>query len=154
MQMLETFAGRAADDQGHDLGINVGAVHHQASMVPVGDDVHGAQMVGHDRVVDDSILKASKDMVKSDDVFFKAQTAGQGDPPFGAFDVAVGDRKPFMEAGRVADQGPHGVGWGIDECLAPYRSHRRNSTLTSSYTPPDRRFAHGISESLVESGGQ
>lgn len=54
-------------------------------------------------------------MIESDDVFLKPQTTSEVDPSFLANDLTRNDGKPIVEPGRVADERPNFISWGINE---------------------------------------
>ena len=80
-------------------------------------------MEGNERVVHNFVLKTTQIMVESDDVFFKCNSAGEGDPALVPLNSGTGDGKPFMKFFRLANKGPHFVGTAINEVATTDGTH-------------------------------
>ena len=80
-------------------------------------------MEGDEWVVDDLVLKATQIVIEGDDVFFKDNSTGQGDPALVSLNSGAGDGKPLVQLFRLANKGPHFVGAAVDEVAATDGTH-------------------------------
>ena len=80
-------------------------------------------MEGDEWVVDDLVLKATQIVIEGDDVFFKDNSTGEGDPALVSLNSGAGDGKPLVQFFRLANKGPHFVGAAVDEVAATDGTH-------------------------------
>jgi hypothetical protein len=74
-------------------------------------------------VVHDLVLETSQIVIEGDDVFFKDNSTGQGDPTLVSFNSGAGDGEPLVQLFGLANKGPHCVGAAVDEVAATDRTH-------------------------------
>ena len=80
-------------------------------------------MEGDERVVHDLVLKTTQIVIEGDDVFFKDNSTGEGDPALVSLNSGAGDGKPLVQFFRLANKGPHFVGAAVDEVAATDGTH-------------------------------
>lgn len=92
-------------------------------MFAVRNDVNGSEVARNDWVVDDSVLKSPKVMIKRDDVFLECDPRRKRDPAFVSLHSSRGRRKPFVESFRCTHETPHSIGVRVDEQVSADCSH-------------------------------
>lgn len=92
-------------------------------MFAIGNDVHGSEVARDDWIIDDSVLKSPKVMVKCDDVFLECDPRCKRDPAFVSFHSRRGRREPFVESFRRTHETPHRGGVRVDELVSADGSH-------------------------------
>jgi hypothetical protein len=78
---------------------------------------------GDEWVIHDLVLETSQIVIEGDDVFFKDNSTGQGDPTLASFNSGAGDGEPLMQFFGLANKGPHSVGAAVDEVASTDRAH-------------------------------
>ena len=80
-------------------------------------------MEGDERVVHDLVLETTQIVIEGDDVFFKDNSTGKGDPALVSLNSGAGDGKPLVQLFGLANKGPHFVGAAVDEVAATDGTH-------------------------------
>ena len=87
-------------------------------------------MEGDEWVVHDLVLETTQIVVKGDDVFFKDNSTGQGDPTLISLNSGAGDGEPLVQLFGLANKTPHGVGAAVDEVATTDRTHELKLTVS------------------------
>ena len=80
-------------------------------------------MEGDERIIHDLVLETTQIVIEGDDVFFKDNSTGQGDPALVSLNSGAGDGKPLVQLFGLANKGPHFVGAAVDEVAATDGTH-------------------------------
>ena len=80
-------------------------------------------MEGDEWIIHDLVLETTQIVIEGDDVFFKDNSTGQGDPALVSLNSGAGDGKPLVQLFRLANKGPHFVGAAVDEVAATDGTH-------------------------------
>ncbi len=87
-------------------------------------------MEGDEWVVDDLVLKATQIVIEGDDVFFKDNSTGKGDPTLVALNSGAGDGKPLVQLFGLSNKGPYLVGAAVNKVAATDRTHGSKLTVS------------------------
>ena len=80
-------------------------------------------MEGDEWIIHDLVLETTQIVIEGDDVFFKDNSTGEGDPALVSLNSGAGDGKPLVQFFRLANKGPHFVGAAVDEVAATDGTH-------------------------------
>ena len=80
-------------------------------------------MEGDEWVVDDFVLETSQIVIEGDDVFFKDNSTGQGDPTLVALNAGAGNGEPLVQLFGLANKSPHFFGAAVNKVAATNGTH-------------------------------
>ena len=77
-------------------------------------------MASDERVIGNCVLEPAQVVIDQQDVFFKDNASGQGDPPLIAFNASSGNGEPFMQGTWAANEFPDKCCGGIENGMSTY----------------------------------